>query len=352
MMRLVIAAALAVVAGGAHVPARAQGLPSTKITVVGSIGNLSMYTQKELPFWTDHIKKLSGGAIEAQSKPFTEMGLKGPEVFRLVSQGTLQIATSVLNYSSGEVPINEATDLAGLVGTVEELQKLVDLFRPILADNFEKKYGIKLLGHGTYQAQVIYCRDRIAGLADLKGKKVRASGAAQQAFVSHLGASPLNIAFAEVQPALEKGVVDCAITGSLSGYRAKWHEASKFLLPLPVNFGLAATVANLKWWNALDPRIQQLLQTELLKLEKDIFDQAKTETAIGVACNTGTAPCPEGQPAKMTLVPVTPADEALRKEAFVKAVLPSFAKRCGAECVDAWNRTVGAALGVKAEAGS
>lgn len=54
--------------------------------------------------------------MKAQLKPFTELGFKGPEIFRLASQGTLQLAMTVLNYNSGEVPMNEAADLVGLVG--------------------------------------------------------------------------------------------------------------------------------------------------------------------------------------------------------------------------------------------
>ena len=191
---------------------------------------------------------------------------------------------------------------------------------------------------------MIYCRDAFVTIADLKGRKIRASGASQQAFVSHIGASPLNIAFAEVQPALANGVVDCAITGALSGYKSKWNEAAKFISPMPINFGVAAQLANLKWWNSLDPKVQAFLEKELRKLELSIFEQAKTETQTGLNCNTGTGPCGEGAPATMKLVPVTPADEALRKDALNKAILPSFAKRCGPECVQTWNATVGKTL--------
>ena len=48
----------------------------------------------------------------------------------------------------------------------------------------------------------------------------------------------------------------------------------------------------------------------------------------------------------MKLVPVTAADEALRKDALTKAILPSFAKRCGPECVKTWNDTIGKTLNV------
>lgn len=341
-MRAIFAAALL---AGCATQAAAQSLPPTQFNVVGSIGALTPYVRQEVPFWNETVVKDSGGAIKATIKPFTELGFKGPEVFRLTSLGTLQFSHAVLNYSSGEVPINEAADLAGLAGSVEELQKALDAFRPYLAAEFEKKHNLKLLGFGTYHAQVVYCRDAFGSIADLKGRKIRASGASQQVFVQYIGASPMNIAFAEVQPALSQGVIDCAITGALSGYKSKWYESAKFISPMPFNFGLIASIANLTWWKSLDPKVQAFLEAELPKLEATVFKQAKDEAAIGIACNTGQA-CSEGAPAAMKLVAVTPADDTLRREAFEKAVLPSFAKRCGAECVKEWNATIGKALSV------
>ncbi|MEO8527338.1 MAG: TRAP transporter substrate-binding protein [Caldimonas sp.] len=343
---VLVAALAAFAALGGAAPASAQPLPPTSFNVVGSIGGLSMYTKRELPFWDETVPKESGGAITPRVKAFTELGLKGPEVFRLVSSGTLQLAAVVLNYNSGEVPMNEAADLVGLVGSVEELQKTANVLRPGYAKFLEDKYGLKLLGFGAYQAQVIYCRDSFTRIADLKGRKVRASGASQQAFVSFLGGSPVSLAFPEVQGALASGVIDCAITGALSGYRSKWYESAKFISPMPINFGLMAHLANLKWWNTLDPKVQSFLETHLRTLEDSIFEQAKTETQIGLDCNTGGT-CGEGPPASMKLVPVNAADVALRKEALTKAILPSFAQRCGAECVTNWNATIGKSLNVK-----
>ncbi len=344
-MKQIFAAALAASLGAS---ALAADLPETEFNVVGSIGSLSMYTDKEKPFWTEQVPAETGGALKVNVKPFTELGFKGGEIFRLVSNGTLQLATTVLAYNSGEVPMNEATDLVGLLSSVEQLAEVVEVWRPAFAEFLETKHNIKLLGFGTYQAQVIYCRDEFKSIADLAGRKVRASGASQQAFVSHLGGSPVSIAFAEVQPSLASGVVDCAITGALSGYKAKWSEAAKFVSPMPVNFGLAAQLANLDWWNGLDPAVQEYLSISLRGLEDSIFELAATETATGLACNT-SGPCPHGEPAGSTLVPLTAADEALRAEAVKKAILPAFAERCGAECVATWNSTIGAKLGVTIE---
>ena len=341
MKNLMLAGALAALATGAT----AQDMPETTFNVVGTIGTLSMYTDRELPFWTETVPEKSGGKIKVEIKPFTELGFKGGEIFRLVSNGTLKMAGTVLAYNSGEVPMNEATDLVGLVGSVEELHETASTFRPTYAKFLEEQHNIKLLGYGTYQAQVIYCRDEFTSIKDLAGRKVRASGASQQAFVDYLGGSPVTIAFAEVQPALASGVVDCAITGALSGYKAKWHEAANYISPMPVTFGLAATLANLDWWNGLDASVQTFLEENVKDLEDSIFDLAATETETGIACNTA-GPCPHGDPAGMTLVPVTDADNALRKEALEAVILPAFAERCGADCVATWNDTIGASLGI------
>jgi TRAP-type C4-dicarboxylate transport system substrate-binding protein len=325
--------------------ASAQDLPKTEFNVVGSIGILSMYKTMEAPFWTETIPAASGGAIKANVKPFTELGFKGGELFNLVAKGTVPMAHQVLAYTSGSVPTNEATDLVGVVDSVEELHEVAKAFRAYHAEFLAKEHGIKLLGYGTYQAQVIYCRDQFTSIADLKGRKVRASGASQQVFISHLGGSPIGLAFGEVQTALASGVVDCAITGALSGYLAKWHESAKFISPMPINHGLIAHIANLDWWNSLDPKVQALLETQLMGLEAKMFALASTETKDGLSCNTGGA-CAYGQPAAMTLVPVAPSDAAIRDEAVTAAVLPAYKDRCGEVCAAKWNETIGAAQGV------
>ena len=44
----------------------------------------------------------------------------------------------------------------------------------------------------SFQAQVMFCRNELKGLTDLKGRKIRTSGASQADFVSYFGASGVN----------------------------------------------------------------------------------------------------------------------------------------------------------------
>lgn len=241
-------------------PAVAQDIPKTELNVVGSIGILSMYKDMEQPFWSKTIVDASGGAITANIKPFNELGFKGGELFSLVSNGTIQMAHQVLAYTSGSVPVNEATDLVGVVADVEAVHEAAKAFRDYHSGYLAKDHNIKLLGYGTYQSQVVYCRDEFSSLADLKGRKVRASGASQQVFVEHLGGSPIGMAFGEVPTAMANGTIDCAITGALSGYLAKWHEPANYISAVPINHGVIAHIANMDWWNGVDPVAQKEIE--------------------------------------------------------------------------------------------
>jgi len=56
-------------------------------------------------------------------------------------------------------------------------------------------------------------REKINGLNDLRGKKIRVFNPSMRDFLSGINATAVSLAFAEVVPALNNGVVDCAVTG-------------------------------------------------------------------------------------------------------------------------------------------
>lgn len=328
---------IAALLGSLAVPANAQDLPKTEINVVGNLGTTTQSKLLETPFWTQKVSELSGGAITVRFRPMNELGLKGPEMFGMLSDGVMNITTGQLGHHSGHDPINDGNDLAGMSSNYDQFEAASKAFFPILAAYYREKLGLHLLALQSYQSQVIYCRVPIAQLADLKGKRVRTSGASQSDFVAYLGGSPVNMPFGEVQQSLEQGVIDCAITSTVGGYTSKWYEGSKFVYDMPVNFGAGATVANAKWWDALDPKVQEFLTKEISALSAEMWAQNRREDREGIACN-GAGPCSLGTPANQTIVTPSEADLALQKEAFEKGVLPGWMKRCGDACKAAYDK--------------
>lgn len=339
---------LGLLAGGAaQAQEKTTGLPRTELKVVGGLSNLTAYQNNEQPFWTKTIPELSDGQVTATIQGFNEMGLKGPELLRLIGQGVVPFGTATLSYFAGDNPINEAIDLAGLAPDVATAKAVTKAFEPVYAALYEKN-RVKVLGISTYPAQVLFCNAPIQGLADIKGKKVRTSSRTTGEFVQALGGTAVTLAFGEVVPALQNGVVDCAITGSMSGYSAKWYEVSTHLVALPINWNQQIHAANLAAWNKLDPKVQDFLQTNISKLVEQIWDSAARETQLGYDCNTGAAACDQPVKGKMTLVTPSDADRELLRKITAEVVVPKWAARCNAQCVQDFNATVGKTLGIVA----
>ena len=344
-MRLLAAAIAATTLLGA---AHAQELPKTNLKIVGGLSNLTAYNDYEKPFWTKTITEKSNGQVTAEIKGFNEMGLKGPELLRLMSQGVVEFGTATLSYFASDNPINEAIDLAGLAPDVETARKVTGAFTPVYAELYGEGSNVKLLGISTYPAQVLFCNAQINSLADVKGKKVRTSSRTTAEFVEALGGSPVTMAFGEVVPAMQNRVVDCAITGSLSGYSAKWYEVSTHLYALPINWNQQIHAVNQRAWDKLDPKVRTFLEAEVKGLVDQIWDAAARQTQEGYDCNTGAEACPYDVKGKMTLVQPSDADRELLKKVTSEAVVPKWAARCSAQCVTDFNNTIGKVVGVTA----
>ncbi|WP_085884495.1 TRAP transporter substrate-binding protein [Oceanibacterium hippocampi] len=325
--------------------AYAADLPKTTINVVGNLGITTQSKKLEAPFWNKEVTEKSNGAITANFRPWNEMGLKGSEVFKLLSQGVMNIATAQLGHHSGADPIIDGNDLAGLSDNFEQFHAVSDAYFPVLQKYYRENLGLHLITMQSFQDQVLYCRDDITSLKDLAGRRIRGSGASQADFVGYFGATPVDVSFGEVQPALEQGVLDCAITGTLGGYTAKWHESAKYLYTLPLNFGAGATIANAEWWDGLAPEVRDFLTTEIEALSDRMWAQNAEEDIIGTQCNT-SGPCPFGDPAGMALVEPSEQDVALRREALNNAVLPGWIKRCGDICKTAFNDNLSSLTGL------
>jgi len=338
-------AASAMVAGSAV----AQDLPKTQLKVVGGLSNLTAYKDFEQPFWTKTIPEKSKGQVTAEIKGFNEMGLKGPELLRLMGQGVIDFGTATLSYFASDNPINEAIDLAGLSPDVKTARQVTNVFEPVYAKLYGGNNNVKILGISPYPAQVLFCNAPIKGLADIKGKKVRTSSRTQAEFVEALGGSSVTLAFGEVVPALQNKVVDCAITGSLSGYSAKWYEVSTHLYTLPINWNQQIHAVNQKAWDKLDPKVKAFLQENINQLMNQMWDAAVSQTQQGFDCNAGKAACPFPVKGKMVLVEPSEADRQLLKKLTAEVVVPKWAARCSAQCVADFNATIGKEMNITAK---
>lgn len=319
----------------------------TNLQAIAYTSNLYLWNTVERPFYEELLPAAAAGRVTIQATPHDLAGLRGPEVLGLLENGTLQIASQNLSYMAGEDARFEGIDLSGLSLTVEDARKATDAYRHVLTRLMAENFNTHLLGIGPLPSQVFWCREPISGLADLERKRIRVFNATLSDFVAGLDGTTVTMPFVEVIPALQRGVADCAVTGTMSGNSARWPEVTTHLYPMNVGWSMVFWAMNGDLWNGLSDDIQELL-TEQYGLLEDMAWEAQSAMDIeGIACSTG-GECTIGNPANMTLVPVTDADLERHNRILTEFVLPRWASRCGSECVTEWNATVGAALGIEA----
>lgn len=340
-----IAAAVGLLLGLAATSSHAAD--PVRIKVVGGLGGINQFTQHEEPFWTRTISEVSGGRIQATIHPFDRSGLRGQDMLQLISLGVVPFGTALVSITSGEEPEIGAVDLPALNPDMETLRRSVAAFRPYLARTLKERFRVELLGVYAYPAQVIYCAKPFKGLTDLAGRKIRTSSVAQSEAMAALGAVPVITPFSEVVQALSAGVVECAITGTLSGYEIGLPEVTTHVHAVALSWGISIFGANQTVWDALPGDLREVVRSGVAGLETRIWEASERDTARGLACNTGAEACVPARKSAMTLVPASPSDAVKRRELLVGAVLPKWIERCGEPCQEVWRATIGPALGLE-----
>ncbi len=332
-------------------PAAAQDIQEVELSVVGSWSGLPLHKQFEKPFWTETLPEASGGKISVNLTTFDQMGVKGGDVYRLLDDGVFDVGMTVADYTVADAPELEGLDVPLVATDPADARAMVEAARPMVEDIMRERFGAKLLAIAPYPPQVVFCNAEIAGLSDLEGKKVRGSGRMTTKFLEALGAEGVNVGFSEVPGALERGVIDCAITGSGSGYSAGWWESSTHLMTLPLGgWDAVVTAMNLERWESLNADTQALIQSQVTEnFETPAWDAAAGNLEADIACLTGKGDCPMGEPANMTLVEPSEADIETANRVLRETVLPEWKERAGAEWAERWNQSVGETVGVKVQ---
>jgi TRAP-type transport system periplasmic protein len=337
---LAIAGATAVAA----IAAGAADLPRTNVKIVGEDSTIINSTKLEMPFWHDTIPKASNGMVTGDLTPTDQLGIDNATVLRLLKLGAMDFGTTDLSRLAADDPRFEGCDLAGIALTVQQVRDACNAYRPVLDRLMQENWNAKLLFLSIAQQQVFWCKPPVTTLADLKGKKVRVFNKTMIDFVEAAGATGISMAFPEVIPALQRGVIDCAVTGTLSGNTSGWPEVTTNIYPMSLGWAVRFTAVNLDSWKRFDPKVRTFFEQQFAALEDQGWKLMQQAVVDAENCNAGKDPCTLGKKAHLVVQQIKPADLAEYERLTETVVLHNFANRCGDACTKEWNATVGKVL--------
>ena len=309
----------ALVAAFVALPAAAQA-PSTQKPIVwnyspnaqGSVGSTyTTYTHK--PF-AEILAKDTDGRLRLN---VLEQLIPGHKVMDAVLDGTVDMGTQIVLFRA-EMALLNFVALPFI--PLNKLPAMRADLRPIFRQQVDEIHGAVLLGYGYWAQQRLITKHPIRTIADLKGYKIRVHNNELLMMMKAAGANPVFIPMAEAYTALQRGVVDGAVSSLEGIYGNKFHEVAKYVSNWPLGLGSYVWVANKKSWNALPKDLQE----RILKLYEDKYEMATYHG--GLADDARQQQILEGQGIKF--VDPAPADV----EQYLKAtpgVLAEWKKRAG-----------------------
>lgn len=259
-------AAVALVAWGlAAVPAPAGAQAKPIVWNLPHVAAPTYYHIVNLNGVAAKVKEKSGGRMEIRVHPASSL-YPQQELIPAVLDGRAEIAPVLAAYLTDVLLELGVLELPFMTGSLEEHQKAQRALQPFYGEQVAKR-GLKLLATYAWPSQQLFSHQPIRTVADWKGKKIRVYGADSANLARALGAAPTNIAFGELYSALEKKVVDGAMTSATNAEPMKFFEVAKV-----INYWYLAgssgewLVANQKVWEALPKDLQQIVLDSLAEV--------------------------------------------------------------------------------------
>ncbi|WP_089422988.1 MULTISPECIES: TRAP transporter substrate-binding protein [Roseobacteraceae] len=276
---MIVAGLLTATAG---LPVYAQEF-SFKFQSVDPAGNPNFQIQKE---WTEQVGVMSGGRIAIELLPVGAV-VEYNETQDAVGAGILDGHITDVSYFSGKDPAFGL--IANPIGAWSSPEEMFRFMRygggNELMEDLEKPYNLHFVGATTTGLEGFVSKKPLGGVDDLKGLKVRApEGLIQQVFAA-AGAVPVNLPYAEVFTALDKGVIDAADSTVFSTNHSQGlHEAGNNpVYPGFHSMPLVEVSMNLDKWNSLPEDLQAIMTVSVRDLASDMVAQLSIKDLEAVA---------------------------------------------------------------------
>lgn len=298
-------------------------------------------------YFVPNVAERTDGQVTIEIVSFPELGVAGSDTGSLLAYGSLDMANVYSGYIAGEYPEAEMQSLWGLwIDHHAQYAAQTSIFPELEQLIAEEMYAYVLMYNWfAGNDQFIFTNARLNTPDDFAGMKTRSYSAALSDWLAGMGAEAQLVAFSEVYAALDRGILDAAVTGATPGYEQRWYEVTDYingplhsLLPSP-------NAINRDVWDNIPRDIQQILIEEGAKQELEALRLAAIQNLTGLQRNID---------AGMEFVKFSPE---IRRHSFRvvrEGVIPNWLGRLGypgrnGDVVDVFNDKIGPIVGLRIE---
>lgn len=233
-------------------------------------------------YWMDEVTKNSKGAVRFKYYPAGQLAA-ARDLLSITQNGLTDIAATAPEFHADKMPLATVGNLPGLFSEscrgTDILWKM-SVEGGILYENSFKPQKIHpLILAVTPQYELLTVSKPIRMPGDVKGTNIRSSGVTRDLTIKALGATPVNIAPAEMYQALKLGTVDAIAFPYSNAAAYSLQEVAKYGT-LGANLGSFVDLYAVsdKVWKKLPKEIQEVMMSAGQKTSKHLCKTLNEET--------------------------------------------------------------------------
>ncbi|MCR6671354.1 TRAP transporter substrate-binding protein [Devosia ginsengisoli] len=209
-------------------------------------------------YFIEELNKQVGDELTITYQGGGALGYKSAEHFNAVETGAVPMAITLVTQLNGVDPLLDLTNLPFLVRNAKESQDLWNIARDEYAKIFEENDQIALFAAPSPPSG-IHSRVALDNPDVFKGLRIRTFDRISTTTLANAGASPLQVAWADVVPLLSTGALDAMLTSADGGVSISvWDFLGHFT---ELNYSSALYIAHVNRYEfeALSPRVQDAI---------------------------------------------------------------------------------------------